>query len=284
MNGEGPLSEAMLLLLEYLQKSPSEEEARKLRIASGAAEFLSRTGQLYAFEDFHQQTHAGRMQSVSFAANIAFLEGLSARASSPAEKEKLHVAISAFAYIEASGQREGFEDFLVSRLEGGLPPVIASFKTYEEAEAWLASQSVPPFKARILIADEYHHVLTTREQREPLFARLPWVAEFIERKMETGLPPPVAAFDTREQAESWLATTTEPPRLAFITIGGEYHLAVSWKNIHHRALYPFTLVADLHRERREREERLARTEKARQEWEQRQGEAESEGEEEPDSD
>ncbi|HEX5752190.1 MAG TPA: hypothetical protein VFZ09_38610 [Archangium sp.] len=261
MKSGNSLGDAMLRLLESLRKSESEEERRILEIASGAAAFLSRSGQRHRFEDFNKAMKPGPIPSVSFAEEIRFLEHWWARAPSASEKDSLLVAIRALAYIESSGQREALDDYLVYWRNSTLPPVIAVFQTRDEAEAWMDAQLPPPTMASILIADSYHLVLASRERREPLFARVPIVAEFIEGALDNGLPPAVASFETREQAEAWHASVPDPPRHAFITIQGEHHVAAYWKNVNHRALYPFTLADELKKERRERDERLAHREK-----------------------
>jgi hypothetical protein len=251
-----PLGDVVLLLLQYLQNSHSDEEKKLLEFASGASSFLSRTGQLYRFEDFHTATTFGHVQSLSFAQVIRLLERLWGQAPSTGEKETLHAAIDALAFIESSGQSDDLEDYLRYWRSSTLPPVIAVFKTREEADVWLESQPAPPHMARVLIGGEYHTVLATRERRDPPFAPMPVVAEFIETHLRHGLPPAVAAFDTREQAESWLESTPELPRHSFVTIQGAYHVAACWKNVSHRAIYPFTLVDELVRERQARMERL----------------------------
>lgn len=265
MKSSNSLGGAMLRLLEYLRKSESEEERRIFELASGAAAFLSRSGQFHRFEDFHKAMKPGPIQSVSFADEIRFLERWWARALSASDKDSLHVAIRALAYIESSGQRDALDDYLLYWRDSTLPPVIAVFQTRDEAEAWLDAQPMPPTMASVLIADSYHLVLASRERREPLFARVPIVAEFIEGTLDNGLPPAVAAFETREQAKAWHASIPEPPRHAFITIKGEHHVAAYWKNVNHRAIYPFTLADELKKERRERDERLAHREEDEEE-------------------
>jgi hypothetical protein len=52
----------------------------------------------------------------------------------------------------------------------------------------------------------------------------------------------VAAFHTREDAESWLAKTPPTTRHAFITIGGKHYLSVCQENVNHRAIYPLALA------------------------------------------
>jgi hypothetical protein len=256
VTSDNPLSDAVLLLLEYLQNSHSDKERQFLEVAGGASAFLSVTGQLYRFEDFRESTKSSHVKSLSFADIIRYLERKAAQASSAEEKRSLHAAIDALAFIDSSGQHEGLEDYLSYWRSSTLPPVIAVFKTREEADTWLEGQFVPPYMARVLIGDEYHAVLATRESRDLPFVPMSVVAEFIETQSRTGLPPVVAAFDTREQAEAWFASIPEPPRHAFLTIKGAHYVAAYWKNLNHRALYPFTLVEELVKERLARMQRL----------------------------
>ncbi|HEX5745739.1 MAG TPA: hypothetical protein VFZ09_05815 [Archangium sp.] len=258
MSSDNPLGDAVLLLLERRRNSRSDEERKLLEIASGTVAFLSNTGQIYRFEDFRKGLQPGHVQSLSFADVIQYLEKQRTQTQSAEDKETLRAASDALLFIEASGQHEGLEDYLGYWRSHTLPPVIAAFETLEEAEFWLEQQPVPPYKARVLIGNEYHVVWASREDREWPFIPIPVVAEFIEDRLEKGLPPVIAAFDTREQAEAWLAALAEPPRHAFITIGGKHHVAAYWKNVDHRAIYPFTLVDDLARERQAGEERLSR--------------------------
>jgi hypothetical protein len=269
MSSRNLLGETILLLLGYVDRSRVAEEESLLRRAVDAVVFLSKTGQLYPFEEFHQGRTPGQAQSVADADVTRLLEQLCAQAPSAEDKELLQVAISALAYIESTGQLAARDEYVSYVRHGTLPPVLAAFKSEAEAEAWLAAQRVVPKSAHVLIAGEYHFVFASRESLEMPFVKLPLVAEFLERKLEAGAPPPTAAFDTREEAEAWLATQVEPPRHAFITIGGEPYMAAWWERVGHRALYPFTLVEDLRRERREREELSALLEKERLQYEER---------------
>jgi len=251
-----PLGDAVLLLLEYLQSSHSPEEKKCLETAGGAAAFLSATGQRYRFEDFRTGRQPGLVRSLAFADVMRCLERKEAQASSAEEKHTLRAAMDALAFVDSSGQHKDLNDYLIYWRGSTLPPVIAVFKTHEEADTWLEGQSDPPYMARVLIGDEYHTVLATRESRDLPFVPMPVVAEFIEAQSRTGLPPVVAAFSTREQAEDWFARMPEPPRHTFLTIQGEHYVAAYWSNLNHRALYPFTLVDDLVKERQDRIQRL----------------------------
>jgi hypothetical protein len=258
VTADNPLGDAVLLLLKYIRNSHSAEERRILEVAGGASAFLSTTGQIYRFEDFRKSMASDYVRSFSFSDVIRYIEHMRVQALSAEERETLRTASDALVFIESSGQHEGLEDYLSYWRGSTLPPVIAAFETRKQADAWLEGQSAPPYKARVLIGDEYHAVLATRESRDWPFAPIPVVAEFIETHLRDGLPPVVAAFDTREQAKAWLATIPEPPRHAFITINGEHHVAACWKNVNHHAIYPFTLADELARERRAMMDRLDR--------------------------
>ncbi|OJT19824.1 hypothetical protein BO221_36085 [Archangium sp. Cb G35] len=169
---------------------------------------------------------------------LELLERIRRESSSTEEKEILLAVMDALSFIESSGQKKGLEEYLRYWEADTLPPVIAAFKTDSEAETWLDEQPVPPYGARVLIGNQYYSVKRSRERREPGFLPIPTLEEFIGSHLEEGLPPPVAAFNTKEDAESWLANTPFSTRHAFITIGGKYHLAVCQERVNHRALYP----------------------------------------------
>ena len=281
MRAGNSLGVAALLLSDRLLNSRSDAESSLVRRAFDVVNYLSNTGQLYPFEDFRKATTAGRIQSVAFAEVIHFLERLASQSASADERDTLRAAVSALAFIDATGQHGALDEHLSYKRLKTLPPVVAAFKSEDEAESWLRAQPFLMKGARLLIRDEYHYVFPDPVGPGLYFLRSPLVAEFIERKLEEGLPLPVtAAFDTREQAETWLTSTTEPLRHAFITIGGEYHLAVFWNSVKHRALYPFTIVAEMQREKRELSKRLARIEESERAWEQEGDAGESDGEDE----
>jgi hypothetical protein len=234
--------DAMPLLGKYQEDSLSEEECEFLDVANGAIAFIYFTGQLYRFDEFRTSRPSGHPSGSSFGQVTELLERIRRKASSADEKEILLAIMDALAFIEISGQKKGLEDYLHYWEADTLPPVIAAFKTDSEAEAWLDEQPVPPYGARVLIGNQYHSVKRSRERREPGFLPIPTLEEFIGRCLEEGLPPAVAAFTTKEDAESWLANTSSPTSHAFITIGGKPHLAVCQENVKHRALYPLPLA------------------------------------------
>jgi hypothetical protein len=234
--------EALPLLEKYQEDSLSEKESEILNVAKGAVAFIYFTGQLYRFDEFRTSRPSGHPLAPSFVHVTELIERIRMNAPSADEKETLLTVMDALDFIEASSQKQGLEDYLHYWETDTLPPVIAAFKTASEADTWLDEQPLPPYGARVLIGNQYHSVKRSRERREPGFLPIPTLEEFIERHSDGGLPPAVAAFDTKEGAESWLANTPPPTKHAFITIGGKHHLAVHQENVNHRALYPLALA------------------------------------------
>jgi hypothetical protein len=230
--------EAMPLLGKHQEDGLSEEGREFLDVANGAVAFIYFTGQLYHFDEFRTSRPSSQPPAPSFVQVTELLERIRMKASSSDEREILLTVMDALAFIEVSGQKKGLEDYLHYWETDTLPPVIAAFKTLSEAETWLDEQPVPPYGARVLIGNQYHSVKRSRERREPSFLPIPTIEEFIGRHLEEGLPQAVAAFNTKEDAESWLANTPPRTRHAFITIGSKPYLAVCQENVNHRALYP----------------------------------------------
>jgi hypothetical protein len=106
----------------------------------------------------------------------------------------------------------------------------------------------------VLIADEYHVVLSSRDGMRCSLVPDPELEYHIEEMTRDGFPPAVATFNTREEANAWFDSETEPPAQTVIQIGGEHYLAVYYRNINHRAMFPFSIVERLH-ERRKRIEK-----------------------------
>ena len=172
------------------------------------------------------------------------LARLRARTPSTEEQELLAVAINAMLFITSTGQRYAFADFLQYLDSNVPPPVVASFKTRQEAETWLNQQPEPPDSTLVLIADQYHSVLYSRESNHRSLVALHVIEYHLGRLKREGLPPATASFKTREEAEAWFMNQTEPPEQSLITISGDDYLAVCHRNVNHRALYPFSMALD----------------------------------------
>jgi hypothetical protein len=178
-------------------------------------------------------------------------------AQSPEEKEMFLLAIDALWFIWRNGQSYEFEDYRKDVASKAAPGVIASFKTRAEAETWLKAQPRPPDLALVLIADEYHVVLSSREGDRRSLVPDPAIELHLEEMMRNGLPSVVSTFNTRDDAEAWFARQAAPPIQTVIQIGGEPYLSVFYKNINHRALFPFSMVERLHARRKRAAQREA---------------------------
>jgi hypothetical protein len=160
------------------------------------------------------------------------------------EKELLAVAINALLFITSTGQRYAFEDYLAYLKSDDPPPVVAAFDTPEEAEAWLKAHPSPPDGACVLIAGRYHAVVYVRRTNLRRMVPHTLIEYHLGDIQQGGLPPPVASFDTREEAAAWLQSLVDPPRQAVIRVAGEPYLAVYHRNVNHRALYPFSMAIE----------------------------------------
>ena len=79
------------------------------------------------------------------------------------EQEHLAVAIDAILFIISTGQRYAFIDYREQSNSDIPQPVVASFNTRDEAEAWLKDHPSPPDGTFVSIAGQYHHVVYSRE-------------------------------------------------------------------------------------------------------------------------
>lgn len=174
---------------------------------------------------------------------LALLGRLGEEAQSPEDKERLVLAFDAIRFISNLGQSYNFEKYCDYIASNGPPLVIASFNTREEAEAWLKNHPDPPHHANVLIAGEYFLTALIPEHNHRALLHDPALEYYLEEMIHGGLPPPVATFATYEEATTWLHSQPEPPRQVFITIAGEYYLAVYHYKVNRRALYPISMAA-----------------------------------------
>ena len=152
------------------------------------------------------------------------------------EKQLALVLINLLNYVANSGQYDALEGYLEKLRSGSPPPVTASFATRDEAEEWLRSLPEPPSRAYVLIGDEYHEVWYSREDGDRGIAREYVLEPILEDSSKRGLPPAVASFNTRDEAEAWLAKHPASP-LAVVSIAGEQHLAVHHEELNRHSLH-----------------------------------------------
>jgi len=169
------------------------------------------------------------------------LAELRASPQSQEKQELLDVLFDALLFIDSTGQLHAFEDYRKHLASDDPPRVMASFHTREEAETWLRENPEPPSSAYILIADRYHQLVYNRELNHRRIFPHPVLEYFLGARVQDGLPPPVASFATRQDAETWFNSEATPPRQAVLMIAGEPHLAVYHPNIQHRSIYPFSM-------------------------------------------
>jgi hypothetical protein len=159
------------------------------------------------------------------------------------EKERFSLALEALTFIFALGQTYGFEEYRQDRAANGPPVVLATFDTRKEAEAWMQNHPEPPHHANILIAGEYFLTAYAPDINHRAILHDPAFKYYLKEMIQDGLPAPVATFNALEEANTWLQSQPEPPRQVFVTVAGEYYLAVYHYMVKLRALYPISMAA-----------------------------------------
>jgi hypothetical protein len=173
----------------------------------------------------------------------SLLGQLGDEAASAEHKERLVVAADALSFIMKIGQAHGLEAYLEDCAVQGPPLVLMAFNTLGEAEFWMNNHPDPPHHANVLIAGEYFLTVYDPSTGHRAVLHDPVLAYYLEEMIHEGLPAPVAAFHTYEEATRWLYSQPEPPRQVFITVAGEYFLAVYHYKVRLRALYPISMAA-----------------------------------------
>ncbi len=173
---------------------------------------------------------------------MKFLGEISEKSPTPEQQELLDLMFEALLFIDSTGQVYAFEDYRQYVASDDPPRVLAAFDTREEAEAWLKQHPEPPSSAYVLVADQYHMLVYHRGMNHRRIFPHPVLEYYLGGRLRAGLPPPVASFATRQEAEAWLQNEAAPPKQAVISIAGEPHLAVHHPNIHHRSIYPFSMA------------------------------------------
>ena len=249
--------EAPRIIGRCLTEQTSREEGELLRVARDALLFISEFGQDYRFEDYRRSLisplapSGGTSTETLLGEAIGLMVRIQGKLHSPEEKELASVIIDALHFIASTGQHTAFETFRPNALAARPPHVFASFRTLEEAEAWLGHQLEPPAQGQVLVGGEYYQFYYFRElNRRGLLPQFT-LEMLIRQLMEEGPPATVASLASREEAKDWLAKQLAPPTHAFISVAGEYYLAVFHENIHHRAIHPISIVERLEKWERE---------------------------------
>ena len=167
----------------------------------------------------------------------------------------LFTAADALRFIETTGQQYEFQDYRQDlRTEG--PEMV--HRLFRDARRGGGVAEEPPQtapRAAVLIADDYHTVYYWRDTNVRRLDSPPLIEFHLEEMMKDGLPPPpVATFNTREEARAWFYSLPERPSQAVIQLGGEPYLAAYHRNIDHLAFHPFSLVDKLKEWRRKQEQ------------------------------
>jgi hypothetical protein len=239
-----------------------DEEAALWRYAREHLFFISRTGQVYRFEDylksrdparasFTSTAFDAREDAVSRQARALLLRTLQ-ETTEPGQRSLMFVILSLLDFVADTGQYDEFDEYL-ENFYVEPPPAIARFDTREQAESWLRGLAEPPGGTSILIGDEYHHVWYSREEGVRELLREHMMEPFLEAFAAEGLPAAVASFDTRAEAEEWLTIHPASP-MAIVVIAGEHHLAVYHKRLACHTLHSLSSLKEWEAKRRSREE------------------------------
>jgi hypothetical protein len=223
-----------------------EEELELWRYLRAITDFIHQLGQAYRFEDYLQEVPSTAPPYVSAALDSrkeatsqrALAVVLNALEGTPDPEQARHalMLVNLLNFIADTGQIADFEDFFTHRLDYA-PLAIASFATLEQAEAWMRELAEPPSPTRILVGDEYYLAWYSREDGARNLSRDFAIEPYIEELTARGIPPSTSSFQSREEAEAWLAQHPASP-FAFISIAGEYYLAVHHKRMKRHTLHP----------------------------------------------
>jgi hypothetical protein len=194
---------ALTLALKTLEETPDPEQAEHARVLINLLNFLVDTRQVADFEDFffHRLDHAP-LAMTSFATREeaeSWLKGL-AEPPSPARiliGDEYYLAW----YSREDGSRNITRDFTIEPYieelaARGIPPNTPSFKSREEAEAWLANHPASPFTFLSIAGEHYfavHHKRLKRHTLHPVALSLrQWEEEkrAAERQSAQGETPP----------------------------------------------------------------------------------------------
>jgi hypothetical protein len=249
-------------LRQAAESAGNDEEVALWRYVREYLLFISRTGQVYRFEDYLEDLAPSRTSFVSaaFAAReearsqqaMALLLQALQETTEPEQRQLLHVIIDMLNFVAETGQCDEFDEFRETWYVGP-PRALARFDTREQAEAWLNGLAEPPGGTFVLIGDEYFEVWYSREDEVREFLRQHMIEPILEDYVARGLPAAVASFDTREEAEEWLKSHPASP-MDFVSIAGEHHLAVYHKKLACHTLHPLSSLKEWEEKKRKSRE------------------------------
>lgn len=225
------------------------EESELWRYLNEQFTFIHQLGQAYLFEDYLQTLPStpspyvsasvdSRQEATSQRALRLALKALEETSVTEHTQDAL-VLINLCNFLADTGQTSDFEDFFDHRL-GYAPLAVASFATLEAAEAWLNGSAEPPSPCCVLVGDEYYLAWYSRSDGSRILTRDFTIEPYIEELVARGIPANTPSFKTREEAEAWLTTHPASP-FAFVSIAGEYYLAVHHKRLKRHTLHPVAL-------------------------------------------
>jgi hypothetical protein len=153
------------LLGQIHEDEPSQEKKEKILVAIDALRFIFASGQSYDFEDYRKSLDANAPPLVIAAfKTLGEAESWLVEHPNPPLGAQVLVANEYYRiiYVRETNLRKllpnpgALEHYLEDMVRDGLPALVATFKSREEAEAWLDNQPEPPGHAFIMIAGEYY--------------------------------------------------------------------------------------------------------------------------------
>ena len=174
---------------------------------------------------------------------------------SPEQERILGLARDALDFIYAAGQRYDFEDFLKKPDSGGPPPRGGTAELKERMDRtrrfFEKVREEPEFAEEVAqsqaILDTLRYIESTGRQDA--------FADYLEH-VEANAPYfVVASFDTREDAEAWLASNPHLPDPARVLVANEYHVVIYDRETNFRRLRRIDDLQGYFEELEEKEER-----------------------------
>lgn len=220
----------------------SEEDTQLWMRVSEFRSFVGETGQVYGLETYMGEdlppvspALAARADTISYRI-MGLLLRASDEASEPQQKQSAFTLIGMLNFLADAGQLDAVEDYINHRLEYA-PLAIARFTSHGEAKAWLDGLAEPLSPVLLLIGDVYFRACWSREISSRCIYRDYVIEPYIQELVASGIPAATPAFGTREEAGQWLLAHPASP-FAFVSIRGEYHVAVHHKRLGIHTLHP----------------------------------------------